>query len=246
MPQTRRRRTWTEDELVKVLSLYCQLPFGQMHSRNPAVARFARSLERTPASIALKLVNFASFDPALRARGIRGMSNASRLDRIVWDRFYGNWDALASIEDAERVVTEQRPSRPTTAERITAVRLGQGFFRNAVLAAYEVSCCITGIAAPELLRASHIMPWSVSQAHRLDPSNGVCLNALHDAAFDAGLIGLDEDLCVTVSRSTRGTMPLGSYADYFARYEGKRIRTTERFAPNAECLRYHREHVFMA
>lgn len=246
MPQTPSRRTWTEDELVKVLSLYCQLPFGQMHSRNPAVVRFAQSLQRTPASVALKLVNFASFDPGLKARGIGGMSNASRLDRIVWDRFYGNWDALASVDDAERVVTGHSPIRLTAAERMTAIRLGQSFFRNAVLAAYELSCCITGIRTPELLRASHIIPWSVSELHRLNPSNGVCLNALHDAAFDAGLVGLDEDLRVIVSKSTRDRMPQAAYADYFSRYEGKRIRTAERFAPDAECLRYHREHVFMA
>jgi putative restriction endonuclease len=246
MPETRSYRTWTEDELVKVLSLYCQLPFGQMHSRNLAVVRFARALERTPASIALKLVNFASFDPGLRARGIRGMSNASRLDRIVWDRFYGNWETLASIEDAERVVTEQLPARRTAAERMTLVRLGQGFFRNAVLAGYELRCCITGIEAPELLRASHIIPWSVSEARRLDPANGVCLNALHDAAFDAGLIGVDEQLRIMVSRSTRDSMPEEVFDDYFSRYQGKRIRTAERFAPDAECLRYHRENVFMA
>lgn len=174
------------------------------------------------------------------------MSNASRLDRIVWDRFYGNWGALAAIEDAERVVTEQLPARLTAAERITVVRMGQGFFRNAVLAAYELRCCVTGIGAPELLRASHIIPWAVSTAHRLNPSNGVCFNALHDAAFDVGLIGLDEDLRVMVSRSTRDRMPQEAYADYFSRYEGKRIRTAERFAPDAECLRYHRESVFMA
>src|SRR5690349_17363039 len=107
MPESGNRRNWAEDELVKVLSLYCQLAFGQMHARNPLVIHFAEELNRSPASIALKLVNFASFDPALRARGTRGMSNTSRLDRVVWDRFYGNWNALASAKLADRVVSEQ-------------------------------------------------------------------------------------------------------------------------------------------
>lgn len=240
------RRNWTEDELIKVLSLYCQLPFGQMHGRNPLVIRFAQQLQRSPASIALKLVNFASFDPALQARGIRGMSNASRLDREVWDRFYGNWDALATADVAERVVNDQWSNRATDVERTVTIRLGQGFFRNAVLSAYGGSCCITGIRAPSLLRASHIVPWSVSRVRRLDPANGLCLNALHDAAFDAGLIGFDSALRVMVSSSTRETMPPEVYSHHFACYEGKRIRSPERFAPDDECLQYHLAHVFIS
>lgn len=173
------------------------------------------------------------------------MSNASRLDRVVWDRFYRNWDTLASVETAEQVVSEQWTTRATSAARTVIARLGQGFFRNAVLSAYEGACCITGIHAPSLLRASHIMPWSVSEKRRLDPSNGICLNALHDAAFDEGLIGFDNDLRVHVSGSARTAMPPSTYADYFARYDGKLIRTPERFAPDTECLRYHLEHVFI-
>jgi putative restriction endonuclease len=245
MPRSADHRIWTEEELVQVLSLYCQIPFGQMHSRNPVVIRFAESLRRTPGSVAYKLVNFASFDPALRARGVRGMSNASRLDRTVWDCFFGHWDTLASVDRAAQVVAEAWTGRITSTERITTVRVGQSFFRNTVLAAYQGKCCITGIGAPPLLRASHIIPWSVDESRRLDPNNGLCLNALHDAAFDAGLIGVDEDLCVTVSKSARDAMPQIAYADFFARYEGKKISVPERFLPNLECLRYHLEHVFI-
>lgn len=240
------RRIWTEDELVEVLSLYCQMPFGQMHSRNPLVERFAHALGRTSASVALKLVNFASFDPALRARGIRGMANASRLDRSVWDRFYGKWDSLAASKPAERVVSEQWAHRPTSADRTVTVRLGQGFFRNAVLSAYQGACCLTGIRSPQLLRASHIVPWSVSESLRLDPSNGICLNALHDAAFDAGLISFGDGLELLVSPSARDVIPDATYAVYFGCREGKTIRAPERFAPNIKCLQYHREHIFIA
>ncbi len=246
MPESRGRRVWEETELIQVLALYCQLPFGRMHRGNPAVVAFAESLDRTPSAVALKLVNFASFDPALQARGIRGMSNSSRLDREVWDRYYGHWDTLATVEIAECSVAPEWEPRRTTAQRMTAVRVGQGFFRNAVLSAYEGACCVTGISAPGLLRASHIVPWSVSESQRLDPANGLCLNALHDAAFDTGLITVDADHRVLVSPSIRSAMPPVAYTEYFARYAGETIRLPERYRPNPDALRYHVEHVFIA
>jgi predicted restriction endonuclease len=97
-----------------------------------------------------------------------------------------------------------------------------------------------------LLRASHIIPWSVSEARRLDPTNGICLNALHDAAFDAGLIGFDSAFHVLLSSATRDAMPKATYEDYFVRYEGKPVRAPKRFTANAEHLRYHLEHVFIS
>src|SRR5690554_2533773 len=70
---TMTRKAWTREQLVKTLALYCQLPFGKMHSRNPAVIALASVIERTPSAVALKLVNFASLDPDLRGRGVGGM-----------------------------------------------------------------------------------------------------------------------------------------------------------------------------
>ncbi|MFN9133049.1 MAG: HNH endonuclease, partial [Phycisphaerales bacterium] len=64
------RRAWNRDQLVRTLALYCQIPFGKMHSRNPAVVAVAGVIGRTPSAVALKLVNFASLDPELRGRGV--------------------------------------------------------------------------------------------------------------------------------------------------------------------------------
>ena len=75
-------------------------------------------------------------------------------------------------------------------ERIIKTRVNQSLFRKVVLATYNNKCCITGLAQPELLIASHIIPWSVNEKERLNPSNGICLNALHDKAFDSGLIAI--------------------------------------------------------
>lgn len=55
-------------------------------------------------------------------------------------------------------------------------------------------CVVTGVSRPELLRASHIKPWSASNnVERLDPDNGLMLSAAYDAAFDARLISFADD-----------------------------------------------------
>ena len=83
--------------------------------------------------------------------------------------------------------------------RLSKVRVNQGFFRTAVLSAYNNQCAITRIANVELLNTSHIIPWRVDSTNRLNPGNGICLNALHDRAFDRGLITIDDDYRVVVS-----------------------------------------------
>lgn len=93
----------------------------------------------------------------------------------------------------------------TEAERLTIERLGQSFFRQALLEYWTGRCPLTGITDPALLRASHIVPWSEcdSDAQRLDVHNGLLLSALWDAAFDAGLISVDDE--GTVLRSPKLT-----------------------------------------
>ena len=73
-------------------------------------------------------------------------------------------------------------------EGVVKVRVNQSFFRNTVLASYENKCCITGISIPDFLVASHIIPWSKDEKNRLNPENGLCLNSIHDKAFDKGFI----------------------------------------------------------
>ncbi len=84
------QRLRTRDELILTINLYCKLPFGKMHANNPEMKELASLIDRTPPSVALKLGNLASFDPTLQARGIKGASNASKLDKSIWDEFYNN------------------------------------------------------------------------------------------------------------------------------------------------------------
>jgi hypothetical protein len=81
----------------------------------------------------------------------------------------------------------------TQVERRVMARVGQSPFRKSLLDRWNGQCPLTGIAEPGLLRASHIIAWSVcsDERERLDPENGLLLSALWDAAFDRGLVSFD-------------------------------------------------------
>jgi len=82
----------------------------------------------------------------------------------------------------------------TTRQQLTAARIGQGKFRKDLLATWSGACAVLGVTRPELLRASHIKPWTSSNnVERLDPANGLLLSAMYDAAFDALLLSFADD-----------------------------------------------------
>jgi putative restriction endonuclease len=125
------------------------------------------------------------------------------------------------------------------------VRRGQQFFRQTVLNSYGVRCCISGINVPRLLVASHIKPWRDFPDERLHPGNGLCLSSLHDAAFDAGLITLDEKLCLILNKRLRSYFPQALLEQNFLPFEGKSIRLPAKIAePDPDFLRHHREVIF--
>ena len=102
----------------------------------------------------------------------------------------------------------------TEAERLVVQRVGQDIFRRGLFEYWDGRCAITGLAVPELLRASHIKPWADcdSDAERLDIFNGLLLAPHLDAAFDAGLITIAQDGVVvvssTLSREARSVLGL--------------------------------------
>jgi len=71
------------------------------------------------------------------------------------------------------------------------------------LANYDYRCTICQINNLKLLNAGHIIPWSVDEHRRADPQNGLSLCALHDRAFDRGLLTVDEDYKVILSGELR-------------------------------------------
>lgn len=245
---------WTRKQTLAALHVYFQLPFGQLHQRNPLIVQLASWMGRTPSAVALKLVNFASLDPQVRASGRRGMGHASRLDEAVWRELNAHWDAVAAeaalnyeeygqsqgIQPGAEVLDEV----PELAEGRMAlatiqVRVNQARFRRSILASYNARCCISGLAEPRLLVASHIVPWSLDTQNRLNPHNGLCLSALHDKAYDTGLITVLPDFTVRVAPQLKGAGVDGFARESLARYDGHRITLPERLRPEPAFLESH-------
>jgi len=250
------QRLWTRDELILAINLYSKLPFGKMHSRNPDVISLANFINRTPGSIAFKLVNFASLDPSLKERGIKGASNAGNLDKEVWREFYNNWDY--AFEESEKLLAKVKnvtveelyateiidiEEKGVEKQRLVKTRVNQYRFRKLVLSNYNETCCITGINQPDLLIASHITSWSRYENNRLNPMNGLCLNALHDKAFDKGLITVMADnYTIKISAKLRGKGKDNILEDYFYKYDGRQINLPKKFLPSKEFLQIHNEY----
>jgi hypothetical protein len=260
---------WTRDHFLVALNLYCKLPFGKFDKGNKLIIEVARKMGRTPSSLAMKLSNFASLDPVQQARGIRGLSGATKQDRLVWDEFHSQIGTLGPASEQllhdlftddddrevdflhrdkvriEPITVGVPPAGPTEATATVKVRRGQQFFRQSVLNVYGVRCCVSGINVPRLLVASHIKPWRDFPMERLNPRNGLCLSSIHDAAFDAGLITLDADLRVVLSKQLRAYLPQPALEQNFVPYQGKRIELPAKLAePDPDSLSYHRENVF--
>jgi hypothetical protein len=254
---------WTREHFLIALNLYCKLPFGKLHKGNRIIMETAQKMGRSSSSLAMKLSNFASLDPVQQARGIRGLPGATKQDRAMWHEFQSNINVLGvrseellhdlfTHDEAKEVdfltpgqIRLIAPTGPTEIQATVKVRRGQQFFRQSILNAYNIRCCITGIRVPRLLVASHIKPWGKFPADRLNPHNGLCLSTLHDAAFDSGLITLDADHRVILSRQLKGYFPQPALEQNFVPYAGTRIRLPDKLAePDAEFLAYHRESVF--
>lgn len=248
---------WSREETIVALNYYCKMPFGSIHTRNPEISKIAQILGRTQASVVMKLGNFGSFDPELKKRGVRGLTNSSKLDKMIWDEFNNNWEELAY--ESELLVAKFLGKTPETLETVDVkelpvgrereslvkTRVNQSFFRSTVLASYHSKCCITGLDIPELLVASHIIPWSKGPQHRMDPRNGLCLNALHDKAFDKGLFTITTDYKIRISNRLAEAKPDDVSEKLFHEINGKTIIKPDKFVPSPEFLEYHNNEVFL-
>lgn len=250
---------WTREEIIFALGLYFQIPWGKINQHNPVIIQTAKLLGRTPASLGRKMGNLGRFDPTLAARGVGGLKNGAKMDKIVWDEFADHREELASEYD--RIRTQLQGHELVTADddliktppgldgvRLTKYRKNQSFFRQSVLSAYNGACCITGINDSRLLVASHIRPWSKCKngEDRTKTENGLCLSALYDRAFDKGLFTIDTDYKIKLSSSLKDRLTRDAFNAHFASLDGKLIELPSRGKPTAEFLTYHNNYVFVA
>lgn len=142
------------------------------------------------------------------------------------------------IADQFRAKTQSMP-RSTEAERLLVLRVGQDLFRNALLDYWRGRCCVTGLAVPSLLRASHIKPWAKCESdnERLDVFNGLLLAPHIDALFDGGWVSFSDqgDLLVSKELSSASRHQLGVITEW----------SIKGLTPSHSMyLMYHREQVF--
>lgn len=258
-------KRWTRNELLVAMNVYHKLTFGQLDQRQPVVAAVAAKLGRTPGSLALKLANLASLDPVLKLRGIRGMEGSSKLDREVWDEYHQQ--PSEAVPESEKMLRDLwgaseseeievlpgigiktfhvRPERETEGVGQAKIRLGQGYFRNAVLNNFGGQCGVTGLPVRELLIASHIVPWAADTKERLNVRNGIALSRLHDAAFDKGLIGFDDEYRMILSPRLSELPVTRSITEAFTNYEGSSLLLPEdAIFPEPSFLARHRKQIF--
>lgn len=252
------RNNWTREELILAFNLYCKLPYGQFNNRNSEVKELADLVGRTPGAIAYKLVNFVSLDPKQKILGRKGATNIGKLDKVIFREFSENFDEM--FVESENLLIQKTKKEKSTIDinflideskkgenkiRETKVRQNQDYFRTIVLSNYSNNCAITGISIPDLLIASHIKPWSKDEKNRLNPTNGICLSATLDKAFDKGLITINNDFKIIFSSKLKKFSKEQFFENELQRFENQKIFLPIKFLPNEEFLEYHNEVVFL-
>lgn len=243
-------RNWTREELIVALNLYLKLPFGKMHSRNADIIHLANIIGRTPASVAIRLTNFAHLDPYHQQRGVKGMSGGRNQVEPIWNEFINNKEKLifeseSILAEKEQQSIEQKFScllsgtenlKGETKIREVKTRVNQNFFRQIVMANYSNKCAITGIDIPDLLFASHIIPWSTNKNERLNPENGICLSALYDRAFDKGYISINDKFEILISSILKKKKKENYYEKYFAHLTNSQLYMPKKYLPKKAFL----------
>lgn len=249
---------WTREELILAFNLYWQLDFGKMHSRTPEIIHLANIIGRTANAVAIRLTNFAHIDPYHQERGIKGMSGGRKQVEPIWNEFINNKEAL--IFESEKILAEKE--HETVEQKFADILIGtenlkgeikirevktrvnQNFFRKIVMVNYSSKCAITGIDIPDLLFASHIIPWSKNEEERLNPENGICLSALYDRAFDKGYISINDKFEILISSALKKKQKENYYEKYFAYLANSPIHLPKKYLPKKEFLEFHFDTIF--
>ncbi|MEQ1814118.1 MAG: HNH endonuclease [Candidatus Nitrotoga sp.] len=178
----------------------------------------------------MKLVNFASLDPAITSTGRTGLGKAGSLDREVWAEFMPTGKAsLLNVKCSDVILIVQHRRK---------MRLMSYLCQKAIPAKLDESLLSRDYWLP-----AHIVPWSKDKANRLNLSNGLCLSAIHDRAFDKGLITLTNDFKIVVSKELkRKKEPF--IIEVLLPLDSRTIEPPERFTPQAEFIAWHRKELF--
>lgn len=246
-------KNWTREETIVAFNVYCKIPFKNSSKTHPTIIKYAGIIGRSPSALNMKIGNFGRLDPELRKKGITGLINGSKLEEEIWNEFNGNWEQLA-FKSEELIAKFQNKKmddwdiggfpKGEDKETVVKTRVNQSFFRSTVLSSYNLKCCITGLAIPDLLVASHILPWAKNKENRVNPHNGLCLNSIHDKAFDRGFITVTPEFKVKVSPFLKDCPTDPAVDGFFLQFDKQSIIRPDRFLPAKEFLDYHHRVIF--
>ena len=253
-----RNPNWSEEELILAFNLYLKTEYRKITPKNPQIIELAHIIGRTAGAVSFKLSNLASLDPAVKREGKKGHANAGKATEEIFEKFHNDREGL--IYQSERVLAkyeglslenkykEELPELSNlvgeTKERYVKTRVNQNFFRQMILTNYHSKCAVTGIDLPQLLIASHILPWAENKAERLNPENGICLSALYDKAFDKHLISFDEDYRMILSTNLKEHCTKTYYQTHFGKLEGQEIILPDKWLPKQDFLEWHRSTIY--
>lgn len=250
------RNNWSKEETIVAFNVYCKIPFKSSNKNHPTIIKYANILGRSPSALNMKVGNFGRLDPELKKQNIVGLSHGGKLEEIVWNEFHGNWDKLAyeselliaefqnkNVVETTDIDLDNLP-RGEERETIIKARVNQSFFRSTILSSYNLKCCITGLSIPNFLVSSHIVPWAKDEKNRLNPHNGLCLNSIHDRAFDQGFITITPEYKVKMSSFFEDYSNEIAVSDLFVKYQNKSIHLPDKFLPSKEFLDYHYHNIF--
>lgn len=120
------------------------------------------------------------------------------------------------------------PLSDTEKDVLVKVRVGQGYFRDALIKRWK-GCAVSNCRNESLLIASHIKPWSkcVNRSERLSPDNGILLSPTLDTAFDVGLISFNDEFKILLhpdlDLQSRNALHILETMHLTQRHEGMKI-----------------------
>ncbi len=236
--------SWSRNEMLAAYNVYCQLPKELISVSNKEIIKLSAFMDKQPIEIVKRFNNFTKYNTLFE-------NLTENDDYNIYNEFNNNWNKLVIESEKILIDFEKNTSNENEIhlgkekERFVKTRVNQNFFRNAVLSSYSNKCCITSIPFLELLNASHIIPWSMNEETRLNPKNGLSLNALHDRAFDRGLITVTTDYRIKISRRILDYADKDTINTYFTNYNNSKISLPDRFIPEKSFLEFHNANIFI-
>ncbi|NMN05868.1 MULTISPECIES: HNH endonuclease [unclassified Novosphingobium] len=149
-------------------------------------------------------------------------------------------EQIVREESAPFVFDEARERVSAIVSRVVRDRV----FRRIVLRAYDERCAVTGLklingGGRAEVEAAHIRPVEASGPDIV--SNGLALSGTAHWMFDRGLIGLDDDMRIMISRQANDPDSIRSVINATGRIL---LPQREADRPHPQFLRWHREHRF--